>query len=224
MGMRIYSRLLLMLVIASFAGSVLHAQTQPSTDWTRYNETWKKFLDNPNNATLQAFYDILPESGKIFVEGDGMKTVDAISNGIDTLFYHLISTNDMLVAKTAFRLFAFAPVRAATDTPDGKRSKEPINIMFLAQPLTPLEKNIYRVLSKCFTIETTTFMKELLASRAFVPSLELVMGGFLLNPANEVDMQTLQLEKKSRISVLENLDDKSLVQIRAECLSIMKRL
>lgn len=173
-------------------------ESNPKINWEKLRRSWEDYQRYPSGENAMKVAYLLPDkhiTGRDIQPGD--KTIDFIFSASACLEYQIFVSNKCAVI-LAYRLFSIS---------DGAYTED-----LLAN------------LSSLVRINPRLFLEELKAHRKLeaVQRLGLIVDMF---PPNYFEYPTAEeLERQLRIKALESVKDKGLVQIRDECIAVLKSL
>jgi hypothetical protein len=173
-------------------------ETEPTAtatlDWAQLETNWKNYQTAPGMETGRLVSDLLPTSGKI---SDVAPRAEAFRQMIDSqlnfLDERLLIENDPAAAVIAFRLLTIS-------------SGE-------------LEKKLELMLGRFMIFSPRLFLQELYNHRDAVVHLEVVLTSYKFD--GSLNAESFDLERKHRIKLIEEINEKELKGIKKECLKIL---
>lgn len=191
--------LLAFLAMTAIALPALPLQTEPSAmatlDWAQLETNWKAYQATPGPETANQVIVLLPVSGKVSDpdnRGDAFRQL--VDSQLNFLEERLLIENEQVAAVIAFRLLTLAS--------------------------GDLEKKLELMLGRFMIFSPRLFLIELNNYRQAVSHLEVILTSYKFD--GSLNAESFDLERKHRIKLVEEIDDKELKNIKKECLKILK--
>lgn len=181
--------------VCSLAAQELEPAATATLDWTQLDATWKAYQAKPNAETAGPLIALLPVSGKITAPdplGDAFR--QSIDSQLNFIEDRLMIENDVNAAVITFR--------------------------FLTISSGELEKKLELILGRFLIFSPHLFLQQLNAHRQIVVHLDMILNSYKFDGSLSED--SFDLERKHRIKLIEEIEDKELKAIKKECLRILK--
>lgn len=198
--MKVGVPVLLALIVAAVIPLSAHGQQAEPTvmatlDWAQLESSWKAYREAPGPDTAAAVLVLLPISGKASdPDNQGAAFRQMIDSQLNFLDERLLIENDQPAAAISFRLLTIA-------------SGE-------------LEKKLELMLGRFLMFSPRIFLTELKNYRQAVSHLEVILTSYKFD--GSLNAESFDLERKHRVKLLEEIEDKELKDIKKECLKILK--